>query len=303
MKVALLLNAAAGSVDAEGALAEAQARKLGWDVYKLGDDRGRRTARSVAEDGYEMVIAGGGDGTVREVVQGLTDAARDAVFGVLPLGTGNDLARALRMPLEIELAIDTLARAHAEQRIAPMDVLELTHGRTTSVCANSVNGGLAPLIREQMSSDLKAKLGPLAFVWGALSSITQITRWPVRYRVDGGAIRETNCVAFVVANGGSVGGGVQVAPVAKLEDGIFDLVIIHGHASLADLTLAAVQAKFGDLFNNDCVEHIPGRELEIIDQPHDLAFTADGDTLDEPLHAVRVLPGALRAVVGGDGKS
>jgi diacylglycerol kinase (ATP) len=102
----------------------------------------------------------------------------------------------------------------------------------------------------------------------------------------------------VIANGGSVGGGVQVAPVAELDDGLFDLVVIRADASLAELTIAAIQAKFGDLFASNCVEHLRGRELEIIEQPPHLAFTADGETIDEPLRRVRVLPGALRTVIG-----
>ena len=123
---------------------------------------------------------------------------------MLPLGTGNDLARALRMPLDVEPAMVALASAQQEGRLIGMDLLELTHGQTKSVCANSVHGGIAPLI----------------------------------------------------------------------------------------------QAKFGDIFKSDCVDHIRCRELEIVEQPSDLDFTADGEALGEPLQAIRILPGALRAVVG-----
>lgn len=298
MKTALVMNEAAGSHSLLGEAARERAQQLGWDVQLCGEVRARVKARALAESGYDLVVAGGGDGTVREVVQGLSEAKRAAALGVLPLGTGNDLARALRMPLEVDAALEALVTAGTDGRIVPMDLLKLEHGKTTSVCANSVNGGIAPLIREQLSAELKAKLGPLAFVWAALSSLTHIARWPVRYRIDAGPVREASFVAFIVANGSSVGGGVQVAPVAKLDDGRFDLVVIQADASIADLTIAAVQAKFGDLFQNDCVEHVSGRELELIEQPPDLAFTADGETLDEPLQRVSVLPAALQAVVG-----
>jgi diacylglycerol kinase (ATP) len=189
-------------------------------------------------------------------------------------------------------------RAHDDGRLRRFAVLELDHDGSTSFCANSVNGGIAPLIREQMSPELKAKLGPLAFVFGALGCLSKITRWPIRYRVDGGPEREDTFVAFVVANGGSVGGGAVVAPVARLDDGRFDLVVIHADASITELTMAAVQAKFGDLFKSECVEHVTGERLEIIEQPSDLTFTADGELVDGPLRSVRVLPGALRAIVG-----
>ncbi|HYO94354.1 MAG TPA: diacylglycerol kinase family protein [Polyangiaceae bacterium] len=297
-RVALLMNEAAGSVGSSGDLAETRALELGWDVHRLAERGARATARDVAHQGYELVVAGGGDGTVREVVQGLVDARADVSFGVLPLGTGNDLARSLRMPLDVEGALEVLARSGDARLFAPLDLLQLTYGGTTSVCANSVNGGIAPLIREQMDPDLKAKLGPLAFIWGALSSLTKLTRWPVRYRIDGGPIRDASFVAFVIANGSSVGGGAQVAPGARLDDGAFDLVVVHGDASIAELTIAAIQTKFGDLFKSDCVEHVKGRQLEIVEQPPDLAFTVDGDPIDAPLESVRVLPAALRAVLG-----
>lgn len=298
MKVALLMNEGAGSAGSQGEFARERTRQLGWDVHLLRSEKGSAQARAIADSGYDLVVAGGGDGTIREVVQGLAGASRRVTFGVLPLGTGNDLARALRMPLEVEPAIVALASAQQEGRLSAMDLLELTHGQTRSVCANSVNGGIAPLIREQMSPELKAKLGPLAFVWGALGTLTKLTRWTVRYRVDGGPIRESAVVAFVAANGGSVGGGVQIAPVARLDDGLFDLVLVHADASVTELTIAAIQARFGDIFKSDCVDHVRCRELEIVEQPSDLDFTADGEALGEPLQGIRILPGALQAVVG-----
>ena len=298
MKTALLMNGAAGSVEAQGELAHDRAKQLGWDVHFSGERKGSELARELAESGYDMVVAGGGDGTVRQVVQGLSEASRKVVFGVLPLGTGNDLARALRMPLELEPALEALARAEGDSRIAPIDLLSLTHGQRMSVCANSVNGGIAPLITEQLDAELKAKLGPLAFLWAALGSLKQLESWPVRYRVDGGAVRESRVVAFVIANGGSVGGGVQVAPVAKPDDGFLDLVVISAEASIAELTIAAIQAKFGDLFKSSCVEHVRAQSIQLVEQPADLAFTVDGEIMSERLQEVRVLPSALRAVMG-----
>jgi len=304
MKTALLINDAAGSVDKHGESAIAQAKEFGWDVCPFGDTPVSEAARHAVERGYELVIAGGGDGTVREVVQGLWEARqrqpeREVTLGVLPLGTGNDLARALRMPLEPELAMQALARADEPAHTIALDLLQLSHGQTESVCANSLNGGIAPLIREQLDPDIKAKFGPLAFVWAALGSLKQLERWSVRFRIDGGPVLERSFVAFVVANGSSVGGGAQVAPVAQLDDGLFDLVVIQAEASIAELTIAAIQAKFGDLFKSDCVEHFTGRSLEIVEQPQNLGFTADGEDVGEPLRSVRLLPGALRAVVGG----
>lgn len=299
-RTVLVMNEAAGSAGTSGALARERALALGWEVHGLAKNEGSREVCELSEAGYDLIIAGGGDGTIREVVQGLTRARRRATLGVLPLGTGNDLARALRMPLDVEPALDVLASAHAEGRVRPLDVLELEHGGKTSICANSVNGGIAPLIREQMSSELKATLGPLAFVWGALGCLSKVTRWPIRYKVDGGPVREDTFVAFVAANGGSVGGGAVVAPVAKLDDGRFDLVVIHADASITELTIAAVQAKFGDLFKSECVEHVSAERLEIIEQPDDLTFTADGDLVEGSLRGIRVLPGALRAIVGPD---
>src|SRR5687768_6378376 len=85
MKTVLLVNESAGSAGSGAEAAQQRARELGWDVCALGEGHASREARLAAERGYDLVVAGGGDGTIRAVVQGLCDARRPAALGVLPL--------------------------------------------------------------------------------------------------------------------------------------------------------------------------------------------------------------------------
>jgi diacylglycerol kinase (ATP) len=297
VNTALLVNAGAGSASASGEAAKEFARALGWQVHEIAPGDGGNVARKLASSGVELVVAGGGDGTVSDVVHGLLQVRR-GTLGVLPLGTGNDFARAIGMPLELEAAMSQLEQARVARRIERVDVLELEGEGGIAHAINSVNGGLGPLIRQHVDGETKARLGPLALVWGALASLSELEPWRVTYRVDGGASQSVTCIAFVIANSGSVGGGVQVAKTAKLDDGRFDLVTIRAEATLGELTIAAIQARFGDLFASDCVEHTLGNSLELVEAPADFAFTRDGERLDQRPRRVRVLPKALPVLFG-----
>jgi diacylglycerol kinase (ATP) len=295
MRTTLIVNPAGGSAGEAQALVRERARELGWELCIVEPGTAGDAARAAVGAGAELVIAGGGDGTVSDVTQGLLGS--QAVLGVLPLGTGNDFARALRMPLEVEPALAVLAGADRGHR-RPIDVLEVVHEGGTRLCIDALNGGLAATIRENLDDGLKVRLGPLAFVWAALGSLTALERWPITFRVDGGDAHSSEVVSFIVANTGTVGGGLAVAPNARLDDGCFDLVIVRGDASLAQLTMTAIRARFGDIFASHCVDHIRGSRLELLEYDDGLRFTADGEDLPPRVREVNVLAGALPALHG-----
>jgi diacylglycerol kinase (ATP) len=295
MKTTLIINPAGGSAGEAQDLVRSRARELGWELRIVEPGTAGDAARAAVRAGAELVVAGGGDGTVSDVTQGMLGS--DTLLGVLPLGTGNDFARALRMPLEVEPALTVLAAADRGHR-RRIDILEVAHEGGTRLCIDALNGGLAATIRENVDDGLKERLGPLAFVWAALGSVTALERWPITFRVDGGDAQSTEAVSFIVANTGTVGGGLAVAPTARLDDGCFDLVIVRGDASLVQLTMTAIRARFGDIFASHCVDHIRGSRLEILEYDPGLRFTADGEDLPSRVREVSVRAGALSALYG-----
>src|SRR5688572_15528581 len=121
MRPYVVLNPAAGSVDS-AAIAAALDRLPAAVVGSCEDPGdGPRLAIQAARAGFDTLVAAGGDGTVSWVVQGLSTLSAPPRLGVLPLGTGNDLARTMAIPLEIEKAVDALL-AEIER---PFDLIDV----------------------------------------------------------------------------------------------------------------------------------------------------------------------------------
>lgn len=193
---------------------------------------GVRLAGDALRAGGSLVVAVGGDGTASEVIDGLTGAPprEDApVFGFIPRGTGGDLRRSLGVPEELHAA----ARCLAGERVIRCDLGRLEHldhegAARVRHFANVAGFGISGVVSREVNRGLKLGSGKLSFM---LASAKALLRWSdqrVRWRVDGGPWREDAITALSVCNGRFFGGGMQVAPAARLDDGLFDVVVWSG---------------------------------------------------------------------------
>lgn len=215
--------------------AEALARGAGAELRETaapGD--AAELARRGRKDGVSQIVVAGGDGTVNEVINGLApfraeggegqderDRSAPAV-GILPLGTGNDAARSLGVPLDLEAA-----RAVLEAGVTRDVDLGRVSGREDRYFVNSAVGGVGGLVERTLSARLKRWLGPLSYLVAALASL----RHGPRYRVTAecaGRRRPLRAAAYsvIVANGRGAGAGIPVAPEARMDDGQLDLVVL-----------------------------------------------------------------------------
>jgi len=296
----VVLNPAAGSVgDGAGEVLERRAADAGWELRRTeraGD--GERLAREAVAAGAERVLAAGGDGTVSEVLCGLMDGDGDASMGVIPLGTGNDLARTLGLPLDVEAACAWLAGDDlAERRV---DVIEVRSEQGRRWALNSFNGGVADQVRERLDPDRKARWGPLAFTITALEMLGDIPSWSIRLRVDEGAwVSLDGVVGVLVANAPTVGGGLRVAPNASIEDARLDVVAASAQHVGQVAHVALRTALGGTPLDSDHVAFFQGRRVEL-EVPDDFAFTVDGEAFEGSRVTARVHPAALSVVVGPD---
>jgi diacylglycerol kinase (ATP) len=191
-------------------------------------------AKAAAELGREFIIACGGDGTINEVANGILESGRDVEFGVLPSGTGGDFRRSLGIPQSPREA----ARALRDGRTKRIDVGRVTfqshQGQTVSRYFLNVSSfGLAASIIERVKSNKALNWLPLGGVRGranfALSTLQEVVSLDpvtVRVKVDDGKERLLQTINFCVANARYFGGGMMIAPEAKLDDGKLDLVNI-----------------------------------------------------------------------------
>jgi diacylglycerol kinase (ATP) len=221
MRPYVVLNPGAGSADPDAvaaALSRLPAAVVGA-CEAPGD--APRLAVEAARAGFDPVVAAGGDGTVSAVAHGLSSLTSPPRLAILPLGTGNDLARTLAIPLAIDEAVDALL-AEIVRSIDLIDVESDDKTRTTAI--NVSAGGFSGEVDEAMTSERKRRWGPLAYVWTALQVLPDIESYRTRLWLDGGPLLEIDALNVIVANGRTVGGGRAVAPLANPEDGLLDVV-------------------------------------------------------------------------------
>jgi diacylglycerol kinase (ATP) len=260
-------------------------------------------AAQAARDGERRVIAAGGDGTVHLVANGLMEGADSAAtrpaLGVLPLGTGNDLARTLGLPLGRPplVAFETVRQAETRT----IDVIRVTHPGCEGLTRYAVNvcaGGFSGAVDEVLTSDLKGKWGPLAYLLGAAKALPDLTGHRTRVAWDGGPPEHVAAFNVVVANGRTAGGGTPVAPRASLEDGLLDVVVIRAGTGL-DVARLAARVVAGDYLADDFVVFNRVREVSVEASPG-MWFNVDGELRTNDPVTFEVVPGALRVAVGPD---
>jgi diacylglycerol kinase (ATP) len=293
--ISLILNPNAGSAAHADALHAVLAARRDVAVVETrapGDARDLAARARIA--GCPRVVAAGGDGTVSEVVSGLLAeaAGHETTLGIVPLGTGNDLARTLALPSDTEaalrLALDGAAR--------PIDVIEARAEGRVFHGVNVAAGGFSGQVDEVLTDELKASWGPLAYLLGAVKVLPDLTRYDTRIVYDDGAWTRVAALNVVVANGRTVGGGTVIAPDADLEDGLLDVAVVE-YGSAAALAGVAARLLVGNYLASDQVTHHRARAVAIESRPG-MWFNLDGELLTNAPIAFRVLPRALACVVG-----
>lgn len=196
-------------------------------------------AREMAEDGFDLLIAAGGDGTIGEAADGLLTSGKTATdlpkLGILPCGTGSDLARTLGI---------SGSPAEMVGRIAKGKALNIDAGRVTYVddqgraamrhFINIASLGLSgPTSRAVNQAKRSGKAsGQLIFLWHTVRELIRYQFQDVRITVDDSMPIEAKIAVVAAANGRYFGGGMMIAPDAKQDDGLLDLVIFRGAAKL-----------------------------------------------------------------------
>lgn len=185
-----------------------------------GDAR-RLAAESVAE-GFELIVAAGGDGTVNEVLNGLGDAPGGfdrTRFGVLPLGTINVFARELKIPLRLERAWQVLSVGNERKIDLPRAEFSVNGKTERRYFAQLAGAGLDARAIELVSWKMKKKVGPLAYVIAGFQALAepqpQITVRAGENILEGELI--------LIGNGALYGGSYEILPAAQLQDGILDI--------------------------------------------------------------------------------
>lgn len=240
-----------------------------WQTEHVG--HGLELAQKAVREGYDIVVAVGGDGSVNEVAPALMNTS--VALGIIPAGSGNGLAMHLGYGREIAKAVAKLNTA-GEKNI---DV-GLLNGRPF---VNLAGIGFDGLVSNMMKSSPKRGFLPYFFK----SVEAGLTYDPVECRIelDDRVITE-KCFAIAVANGPMYGYNVQIAPDARLDDGIFEVVLLKGAPRWQ--YFAALPALLqGNIYRENFVEHFSSKKV-VVSAEKKLFVHVDGEgyTLDESLH-------------------
>jgi diacylglycerol kinase (ATP) len=226
--IRFLVNPGAGNGSARGAVDQLRvlAGRLGAGLVvtrRVGDLA--EQARRAAEDGVERLLVVGGDGTLHHAAQGLAGTA--TAVGVIPVGTGNDLARALEIPRGIEAAV-----RHA--LTAPVRRIDLIRAGDT-VCVGYAGAGFDSDVTRR-ANQVRWGRGRWIYPWAALRTLMSFEPLSARVTWDGGSF-EGRLMFVDATNLPSYGGGMRIAPDARIDDGLLDLLLVKEVSRLTFLSV------------------------------------------------------------------
>ncbi|MEZ5064497.1 MAG: diacylglycerol kinase family lipid kinase [bacterium] len=288
MDVTFILNPAAGRGRAGKLAAELPRRfarhGLEAEVRETRESKHAiELARAAAESGSRIVAAVGGDGTAHEVVNGL--AGTSATLGVVPLGSGNDLAMALGIPPDLDAALDVLVSG----RDRPLDLGRFDDGWF----ANSLGLGFEAQVTIE-SRKIRHLRGFTIYLAAVVKALAHLECPDLEIRIDDRKV-DGERLLVCVGNGPRVGGGFLLTPDADNADGRLDVCVVDAMGRLAVMRTLP-KAISGTHVSDPRVSMFRGERLTFASR-RGFPFHADGEVYSERRHelTIRIEPGALRA--------
>jgi diacylglycerol kinase (ATP) len=281
-----------GSYDPDEIRDELEGLEVEWVQTEGPED-----AIGAAEEWSEgLLVVAGGDGTINDVVNGLGRAGfpEGVTLGILPAGTGNDLAATLCIPEDPDLAKDVIL----QNRGRWLDVARVrSDGIGERFFINVATGGLGAEISDANDEELKRRWGKLSYLRASLEVARNFDVRELMLYIDGEE-RHVEAVNIAVGNCRYTGGGWPATPKANPEDGLLDVVIIEnlGVSDLLNLTPAVLAES--DYLDSDGVLFVRAKEIRVDTQPPGLEFTVDGEVIGNEPAQFSVLPRALKVIVG-----
>ncbi|WP_036730064.1 diacylglycerol/lipid kinase family protein [Peptoniphilus mikwangii] len=266
------------------------------DGYKIDlrftTKRGDALRFASEDEGEDLIISVGGDGTLNEVVNGMYFANRKTPLAVLQCGTVNDFATVLNIPSNIKDFYNMIKIG----KVMPVD-LGMAGDR---VFVNVAAGGFLTDIAYQVSEDKKTILGRMAYY---LEGIKEVSKIGIINDIEFKKIkfesqeykREEETLMFIIANSGHIGGFKNLAPDAEVYDGYLDVLIIKA-INITDLPTLLTSILSGSHVSHEKVEYLKTKEIKISTKEK-IVIDVDGEKAGKLPMTFRVLEKALNLVV------
>jgi diacylglycerol kinase (ATP) len=248
-------------------------------------------AREGAGLGYRAVVAAGGDGTIAEVITGL--AGTQVPLGIIPQGTGNQLASNLGIPGDVERAVEVVVQGRAE----PMDLGQLGDGRYFALMASA---GMDAEMISHATRKLKDRWGFGAYLYAGLRAA--VSPKPATFRITADERSfEVNAASVIVANAGQLVYDLlpvelQIGPGVSFHDGLLD-VCIFSPRNLPGLATVLLKVASRRYVGDERMIYLQAREIRVEAEPG-VVTQVDGELLGSTPLEARSAPGAVRVLVG-----
>ena len=267
-----------------------------------------RLARAALEGGADVVVAVGGDGTIHEVVNGFFDADErpvrpGAALGLVPFGTGGDFRKTVKVPKEFEEAGRILARGR--RQTIDVGALRYRQGHARGAEArrlfvNIASFGIGGLVDQIVNNSSKVLGGRVSFLMGTARAALRYKNQRVRMVFDGDEEQfvEATINNVAVANGQFFGGGMHIAPEARLDDGQFDVVTL-GDLSPLDFLKDGHRVYRGTHLGMSKISLRRARRVEArpVNPDEDVLLDVDGEAPGALPATFTVIPRAIDLIV------
>lgn len=237
---------------------------------------------------HDRVIAVGGDGTIQEVMNGLVNGEPSTSIGIVPVGSGNDLARSLGLPRDPGAAW-TVALGSGER---PLDLALATTGDGRTRWFGSAGGiGFDAQVAAAMARRSGWQRGRTGYLLTTLVELRRFSNRRIELTIDG-VRREARVLFVAIANGEYYGGGMRIAPRAAVDDGMLDLCIV------GDVSRLTAVRQLANLYRGTHVHHpqvqmARGHAIDVDGDRRTLTHL-DGEPFGTLPLTVRLRPGAIR---------
>ena len=254
-------------------------------------------AREGLAEGYDLVVALGGDGMLNEVVNGFFDGGRatnpNSTLGVLPFATGADFIKTVGIPRDFREAVKRLDSSSSRLSDVGLITCENLDGQPVArYFINVAEFGVGADVVDRVNRTTKWFGGTASFTWGILRTIPFYRNKKVSYSIDAGPETEAPMNNMVIANGRFYGAGLKPAPNAQIDDGLFDVSII-GDMSLFESITNLGKLRDGTYLNHPKVTSQRGTRISARCSERVL-IEADGEVVGKLPAKFELLPSAIR---------
>jgi YegS/Rv2252/BmrU family lipid kinase len=260
-----------------------------------------KIATRALKEGYDCIVAVGGDGTVNEVVNGFFERGAPinprASLAVVPRGTGGDFRKTFGWDLGLKSSIERLAsNGSVSIDVGLAEYVSHSGKSEQRYFVNVCSFGASGMVDREVKASPKMLGGKLSFVWASLKALSKYSDQKVRLSVDDNPPEELRVTAVSVANGRYFGGGMCVAPSAHPSDGLFDVTVWSGFG-LADFLLKSKALYSGTHVRLPGTRCLQCRTLKG-ESDQEVLIDLDGEAVGRLPCRMTLLPHAIRLKVG-----